>query len=113
MLARDISLQSTPQKTIDNRSGPYNTRMQKGGALLDDMRLLVRSWNDGDATDSVDVRTVLGKKTLARAKDTIVRAFVPRFLHGNPPDAWRIVRCLEDRDADLEILRPIYYWITA
>jgi hypothetical protein len=113
MLTSDISLLSAPLKTINNRSGSYNTRLQKGGALLDDMRLLVRSWSDGDAIDSTHVRIVLGKKTFARAKDTVVRAFAPRFVHGDPPKAWKIVRCLEDRDADLEILRPIYYWITA
>jgi Putative inner membrane protein (DUF1819) len=38
---------------------------------------------------------------------------MPRFLHGDPPQAWRIVRCLEDRNADIEILRPVYYWVTA
>lgn len=43
----------------------------------------------------------------------MIRAFQPRFLNGNPPDAWRLLRPLEDLDADVEVLRPIYYWITA
>lgn len=58
-------------------------------------------------------QSVLGKKTRARSRDTFVRGFVPRFLHGDPPQAWRIVRCLEDRNTEPEILRPVYYWITA
>ncbi len=92
----------------------YQTRLQKGGALLNDMRLLVRSWQE-DYPDlrSASARSLLGKKTIARSRDTVVRAFGPRFLHGDPPQAWRLLRPLEDRQAEPEVLRPIYYWITA
>ena len=97
-----------------NKSGQlYNTRIQKGGALLDDMRMLIRSWDGESAGTKAEVRRLLGKKTLARSQDTIVRAFAPRFLKGDPPNAWKIPRLLEDRNADPEILRPVYYWITA
>lgn len=93
---------------------PYNTRIQKGGALLEDMRMLVRSWEEVDRADNrSEVRRLLGKKTLARSRDTIVRTFTPRFIKGNPPDAWKIARLLEDRNVEPEILHPIYYWITA
>ena len=93
---------------------PYHTRIQKGGALLEDMRLLVRSWvNGGGETHPSPARSLLRKKTLARSKDTFIRAFNPRFLHGDPPDAWKLVRCLEDANADPEVLGPIYYWVTA
>jgi hypothetical protein len=92
----------------------YHTRMLKGGALMDDMRLLVRSWSNGTGmANPSPARNLLGKRTLSRSRDTFVRSFNPRFLHGDPPDAWRLVRHLEDRNADPEILRPIYYWITA
>lgn len=92
----------------------YHTRIQKGGALLDDMRLLVRSWVNGTHVASPSpARSLLRKKTLSRSKDTFVRAFNPRFLYGDPPEAWKLVRSLEDRNADPEILRPVYYWITA
>lgn len=97
-------------KTLHN----YHTRIQKGGALLDDMRLLVRSWvNGGNDKSPSPVRSLLRKKTLARSKDTFTRAFNPRFLHGNPPEAWKLIRYLEDEDADPELLRPLYYWVTA
>jgi BrxA len=92
----------------------YHTRVQKGGALLNEMRLLVRSWHKDMTEDqAAATRTLLGKKTLARSRDTLTRSFVPRFVHGDPPEAWRIVRCLEDTNADPETLRPVYYWITA
>jgi hypothetical protein len=92
----------------------YNTRIQKGGALLDDMRLLVRSWDDSlSENHQPNGRSLLGKRTLARSKDILNRAFKHRFLHGDPPDSWKIVRSLEERNADLEILRPVYLWITA
>jgi hypothetical protein len=81
----------------------YHTRIQKGGALLTEMRLLTRCWRgDMTADQTAATRRILGKKTLARSRDTFTRSFVPRFLHGDPPQAWRIVRCLEDRNADPE-----------
>ncbi len=94
----------------------YTSRIQKGGALLEDMRMLVRSWHDGGRAkqrDRVIVENVLGKKTRARALDIYQEAFVPRFIRGNPPEAWKIVRPLEEREVPMEILRPVYYWITA
>lgn len=95
----------------------YTTRLQKGGALLDDMRLLVQNWDEGTAwEDQVQQglsSNLLGKKTRARASDVIRRAFSHRFVKGNPPGAWQIVRVLEDRNVSLDVLKPIYYWITA
>ena len=94
----------------------YTSRIQKGGALLDDMRLLVRSWSNGCATqqrNSIVAENVLGKGSRARAEDTYRRAFLPRFIQGSPPEAWKIVRHLEERDVPIDVLRPVYYWITA
>jgi hypothetical protein len=51
---------------------PYNTRIQKGGALLDDMRMLVRSWEEDNSETRAEIRRLLGKKTLARSQDTMV-----------------------------------------
>ncbi len=98
------------------RHKTYTTRLQKGGALLEDMRVLVRSWNDegnDKQRDHVIIENVLGKKTKMRAGDIYRRAFLHRFIKGDPPDAWKIVRPLEDREVPLEILRPVYLWITA
>ncbi len=94
----------------------YTTRLQKGGALLEDMRLLVRSWSEDNQhhqRDMLIAENVLGKESRARAADTYRRAFVPRFIQGNPPNAWKIVRALEDENVSVDILRPVYYWITA
>jgi hypothetical protein len=92
----------------------YHSRIQKGGALLEDMRLLVRVWNDqSDRRNFSAIHKLIGKKTLARTKDIINRAFLPRFVNGDPLEAWKLVRFLEDRNAEVETLRPVYYWITA
>jgi len=92
-----------------------NTRLQKGGALLGDMRRLVSAWSDSKATEdaSTFVMRTLGKPSLARAKDTFTRVFRPRFLEGNPPEAWRLARALEDTNADSETVKAFYFWITA
>ena len=94
----------------------YTSRLQKGGALLEDMRLLVRAWSDDTELgqrDRVVAHNVLGKQSRARALDTLTCAFIPRFIRGLPKDAWRIVRPLEDRGIAIDILKPVYYWITA
>jgi hypothetical protein len=80
------------------------------------MRLLVRSWQNAGVNGQRDIvvaENLLGKHTRARAVDTLRRAFLPRFMHGQPSQAWKIVRALEDRHLPIEILRPVYYWITA
>jgi len=94
----------------------YNSRLLKGGALLEDMRLLVRNWKKEGGKGQVDTmvsENLLGKHTRTRALDTFRSAFLPRFMNGSPPEAWRIVRELEDHSLPLEIVRPVYYWITA
>lgn len=49
----------------------------------------------------------------ARSADTFLRAFKPRFISGNPPNAWRLARAIENTHPPLEIARPFYYWLTA
>jgi hypothetical protein len=80
------------------------------------MRLLVRHWQHTSVNgqqNTVVADNLLGKHTRARAVDTLRRTFLPRFVNGHPPQAWEIARELEDRNLPVEILRPIYYWITA
>jgi hypothetical protein len=108
---------SKAKKNIDTIKGRYTSRLQKGGALLDDMRLLVRSWSNDISWDKqrqkMILENILGKKTRSRTFDVYQELFVPRFLKGDPPEAWKIIRPLEDREFPLEILKPLYYWITA
>ena len=94
----------------------YTTRLQKGGALLDDMRQLVRTWSDGPVAAQRDsgVRSnILNKDTRTRLADVYQRAFLPRFVSGPIPQAWKLVRPLEDVEAPIHIVRPVYYWISA
>jgi hypothetical protein len=97
-------------------SWKYTSKLQKGGALLTDMRELVRTWQDAplDEQRSAGLRSnILNKATRARLADVYQRAFIPRFLRGPIPDAWKLVRPLEDLRAPLWLVRPVYYWITA
>lgn len=94
----------------------YTTRLQKGGALLEDMRQLVRSWDDAppEAQRERGLRSnVLNKRTRARLGDVYRRAFLPRFVHGAIGEAWKLVRPLEEAQAPVQMVRPVYYWITA
>ncbi len=95
----------------------YTSRLQKGGALLEDMRILVRNWTDEALRDEQRQKAILenslGKRTRSRTAHVFGYAFSQRFLKGNPPGAWKLVRPLEDRDLPLGILKPVYYWVTA
>jgi len=97
------------------KQADINSRLQKGGALLSDMRRLVAAWSDGSASEdpSAFVMKTLGKPSLARARDTFIRAFRPRFLEGNPLQAWTLARALEDVGADPDTAKAFYFWITA
>ena len=94
----------------------YTSRLQKGGALLEEMRQLVRIWGDAPA-EARGIRTLrsnlLNKRTRARLADVYRRTFLPRFVNGPIPGAWKLVRPLEDAQAAIQIVRPVYYWITA
>lgn len=94
----------------------YNSSLQKAGAVMADMRILVRNWTDGDIhsqQEKVITENILGKETRSRSVDTLRRTFIPRFVKGDPPKAWKIVRHLEDRNVASELITPIYYWVTA
>ncbi len=94
----------------------YTTRLLKAGALLDEMRILIRNWEDLQSKKSQDrlilVENILDKPSRSRARDIFSSAFVPRFLKGQPKEAWKILRVLEAQNVAINILRPIYYWIT-
>lgn len=104
------------QETSDRLLGEEMTsRLQKGGALLSDMRLMVSIWSEEFLHENpIPMLTrALPKTTVARVRDTYTNAFRPRFIQGFPPQAWRLARVLEDCAADVNVVRFFYYWITA
>jgi hypothetical protein len=105
------------RKTVgDEQAAVYNTRIQKGGALIEEMRQLVRAWQDmaSEGQKEATIRAnVLNKGTRTRAADILRRTYIPRFVEGPVPNAWKLVRPLEDVEASPQITRPVYYWITA
>ena len=101
--------------SLTHNSPDLTSRIQKGGALLGDMRQLVCQWYSKGANVAPHrfVRDVLPKATQARASDTYVRAFLPRLIEGSPKDAWKLCAALEDCLPSMEVVVPFYYWITA
>src|ERR1700733_14648132 len=94
----------------------YTSRIQKGGALLEEMRQLVLLWKEGplEETKAEVVRlNPLNKATRARVIDVLNRIFVPRFVEGPIKDGWKLLAPLEKLCAAPAIVRPIYFWLTA
>ena len=93
----------------------FTSRIQKGGALLADMRQLVCQWavKPSEVPPDRYVAEVLQKPTRARAEDTYQRAFLPRFIASCPRDAWKLCAEIEKHVPPIEIIRLFYYWLTA
>ncbi len=92
----------------------YTTRLQKGGALLEEMRELIRTW-DGDprTLEAAIERNALARPTRARMRDVVIRAFIPRFVRSNPPGLWRPCATLENAGWSAAELLPLHYYATA
>lgn len=92
-----------------------NSRFQKGGALLSDMRVIVSVWEEGmEKKDPLStIARALPKATLARVKDTYGYCFRQRFLNGSPNSSWKYARTLEELHPDLTVVQLFYYWLTA
>ena len=81
---------------------------------MDEMRTLVCLWDGKQPVSLSNLASqhFLDKSSRKRELDILKYAFIPRFIKSTPPFAWKIVRALEDKNLPVEILRPVYYWIT-
>jgi hypothetical protein len=73
----------------------YTSRIQKGGALIEEMPELVRLWTDAPLAENkaeVIRMNPLNKATRARVMDVLNRIFVPRFIEGPIRDSWKLLR---------------------
>ena len=95
----------------------YTSRIQKGGAMLNEMRQLVQLWHDGPEAElraELIRKNELNRATRARLNDVLTRIFLPRFVHGpRVPNAWRLLVPLERLGASGSMVRPLYFWVTA
>lgn len=94
----------------------YTSRIQKGGALFEEMRQLVRLWKDVPLHQNkaeVIRRNPLNRATRSRVVDVLNRLFIPRFVEGPVRNSWRLLVPLEKLCASPAIVRPIYFWLTA
>ena len=81
------------------------------------MRALVRLWHwDANPEEMINLVTqtgILGKASQQRVRDVVVRTFLPRYVHGDPPNAWWYLRPFEDVDTPFQLIRPLYYLYAA
>lgn len=100
---------------MQTETAKITSRIQKGGALLGDMRQLVCHWAEkpNELPPGRFVKNILPKATQARANDTYIRAFQPRFIEGSPKNAWKLCAALEECLPSTEVARAFYYWLTA
>ena len=81
------------------------------------MRVLVRVWREDlsprQMLAEVEQRQVLGNLSRRRIRDIVEQVFVPRYVRGHPPQAWRYLRPFEDAETPLDVVRPLYYFYAA
>ena len=93
---------------------PYTTRLQKGGALVADMRRILVEWDGTSGCAERIIRAnVLSSPSRYRALDVVTRTFVPRFVHSVPPNLWRPVQLFEQARWSQAALLPIHYYAAA
>ncbi len=101
-------------RAIREQLRPYTTRLQKGGALLREMRRLLMEWDDApDCAERMVRANVVSAPSRNRAWDVVFRAFIPRFVNSAPPNLWKPVRELELGGWPQEALLPIHYYAAA
>src|SRR5207249_4343346 len=78
---------ATRRRLREEALRPYTARLQKGGALVAEMRQLLLVWDGTPGCAERIVRTnVVSAPSRARALDIVTRTFVPRFVASQPPD---------------------------
>lgn len=102
---------------VTQTASRYVARLLKGSALLPQMRTLVRLWREDTDAEAVIAEIIrysrLGNVSRKRVRDIVQLVFVPRYVQGNPPDAWRILQAFEEAQAPLSVVRPLYYLFAA
>jgi len=101
----------------DKNKKEYTSRIQKGGALLKEMKMLALYWQDESQTDqatqSVIRENPLGKVSRKRVADIIGYIFLPRYVHGNPSESYKILREFLKANVSDEITNRILYFHAA
>jgi hypothetical protein len=110
-MASSMSL-SSPE--VGGQPHIYTTRLQKGGALLAEMRQLVCQWDgSADCLERLIETNALSSPSRRRARDVLIRTFMPRFVNSRPADLWRSVAILERAQWPREWLLPVHYYAAA
>ena len=95
----------------------YNSNLQKAGAALEDIKILLKNWkNDIPQSELVKefiTKNVLGKKSRKRTTDVIRYIFLPRYVNGYPEGHWIFLKKLIKANVSRDILRPILYFYGA
>lgn len=69
----------------------YSIAICKGAALLDETRMLLKDWHQGESVDTfvkrVQQEGILANSTAYRTRDIVRRVFVPRYLRPNDQPA--------------------------
>ncbi len=95
------------------RPTKYTSNLQKGGAVLEDIKILLKYWRNDipqkDLIKELISKNVLGKKSRKRVSDVIRYIFLPRYISGYPKNHWAFLKQLVQADVPIEILRPILY----
>jgi hypothetical protein len=102
------------QQTIDKK---YIARFHHFGAMIDETRLLVARFDPATPinawVDELIRENVLGKTSRSWTREVTRGVFIQRFVNGYFENAWKHLRVMEDKGADLAVIRTLMYYHTA
>lgn len=95
----------------------YKARFHHYGAMIDEMRLLVRYYEPNlpkqEWVQFVINHNLLGKASRMWVRELITGVFYPRFVNGQVPNVVHHLKILENRNVNVDIIRSIMYFHTA
>ncbi len=95
----------------------YNCNLLKGGAVLDDIKILLKHWRNDTPqkvlTKELILKNVLGKKSRKRTADVIRYIFLPRYINGYPKNHWIYLKKLVEANVAIDIIKPLLYFFSA
>ena len=100
-----------------NKNKTYKALLTHPGAMIDEMRLLINRFNPEVDTNTwveeIIRENALGKASRSWTREVITRAFLPRFVDGEPKTTWKPLKILGSKSVDLSIIRTVMYYHTA
>ena len=94
----------------------YKAHFHHSGAMIEEMLFLIQSFNPNIPKENwinyIIENNILGKKSRNWIREIITGSFFPRFVNGKYPNSYAHIKILEEKRADINIIKSLMYYHT-